>query len=117
MIAKRRRCLSDAELGRIAVRVFKGERRSAIAASLGVAPSYLSRLLADAGRRGVYRIVVACTDETMPSVEQQNQIAEANRRAQEAADQFARKWANFSPADDDHEDDDSGADGGGWGRS
>lgn len=59
MIAKRRKCLDDKEVAAIAVRVFNGERRAAIAKELGVSGSYLGRLLDDAKARGVWRIVVA----------------------------------------------------------
>lgn len=58
-IEKRRRCLSDREIARIAARVFDGERRSDIAIELGVSASYLGRLIDDAKRRGVFRIVVS----------------------------------------------------------
>ena len=62
-VEKRRRCLSDRQIGAIAVRVFNGERRDAIAREIGVSASYLSRLLDDARERGVYRIVVATPEQ------------------------------------------------------
>lgn len=58
-IEKRRKCLTDREVALIAVRVFNGERRATIARELGVSGSYLSRLIADAHRRGLVRVVVA----------------------------------------------------------
>lgn len=58
-IKKRQRCLADKQLGEIAVKVFNNESTAcAIAKQLGITPSYLSRLLQDARRRGVWWISV-----------------------------------------------------------
>jgi DNA-binding transcriptional regulator LsrR (DeoR family) len=58
-VEKRRRCLTDKAVARIAVRIFNGENASDIAASLGISASYLSRLLKRAKANGAYRYEVA----------------------------------------------------------
>lgn len=57
-IVKRARCLSDAEVAAIVVRVFAGERAADIAHVLGVSAAYLGVLMKDAKRRGIVRVEV-----------------------------------------------------------
>lgn len=84
-VEKRRRCLSDREIASIAVRVFNGERRQAIAREIGVSASYLSRLLDDARARGVFRIVVATPEQVALRAQIKSVVKERREQREKAS--------------------------------
>lgn len=60
-VEKRRRCLSNQEVARLAVRIFNGESAGSIATEHGISASYLSRLLKRAKAAGAFRYEVVAS--------------------------------------------------------